>query len=156
MARLDFQGITVVSERGERAPRLARPASGPRWPFGTPSAGLFLGRVASPQSPPPLHPARTMYCNPGQQTRASRPAVRSAKQRRCHGHEDQTGCSEGSLDFCLDNRVHFKVAADTDGVSVQFAAGEQLVDRARARYREGLDLVIDDVVVDTIRVSVQL
>jgi hypothetical protein len=39
---LDFQGITRVSERGERAPGLARPAPGPRWPFGTPSAGLSL------------------------------------------------------------------------------------------------------------------
>jgi len=26
----------------------------------------------------------------------------------CHGQEGRTGCSEGSLDFCLDNGVHFK------------------------------------------------
>jgi len=26
----------------------------------------------------------------------------------CHGQEGRTGCSEGSLDFCLDNGVHFR------------------------------------------------
>jgi hypothetical protein len=30
-------------------------------PIGTPSTGLSLGRVASPQSPPPFHPARRAY-----------------------------------------------------------------------------------------------
>src|SRR5580698_1161434 len=40
-------------------------------PFGTPSTGLSLGRVASPQSPPPFHPARWMYRKPGRHTRAS-------------------------------------------------------------------------------------
>ena len=31
-------------------------APGLRWPFGTPSAELSLGQVASPQSLPPFHP----------------------------------------------------------------------------------------------------
>jgi hypothetical protein len=38
-----FQGIAPVSERGEAVPRAGSPPSGPRWPFGTPSAGLTLG-----------------------------------------------------------------------------------------------------------------
>jgi hypothetical protein len=43
-----FQGIAPMSERGEAGPRTGSPHSGPRWPFGTPSAGLTLnGLLAS-------------------------------------------------------------------------------------------------------------
>ena len=56
-----FGGITLVSERGVRSsgPAVADPEA--RWPFGTPSTGLSLGQVASPQSLPPFRPAGGPY-----------------------------------------------------------------------------------------------
>ncbi len=59
-----FQGMALVSD-GVGKKEGPHP---PTWlgaafevPIGTPSAGLSLGRVASPQSPPPFHPARRGY-----------------------------------------------------------------------------------------------
>ena len=72
MAGMDFQGMTLVSERGENAPELGLPALEPKWPFGTPSTELSLGRVASPQSPPPFHSAGCMYGVQGRRTRSRR------------------------------------------------------------------------------------
>jgi hypothetical protein len=57
-----FQGMALVSDGCKEGPQPATwlGAAG-RVPIGTPSAGLSLGRVASPQSPPPFHPARRAY-----------------------------------------------------------------------------------------------
>jgi len=95
--------MTRVSERGERAPGPALPAPGARGPFGTPSAGLSLVGLRPRR-------ARLRFTRPdgctrkhGLHTRASR----QGKQRRCRGHEDPTGCSEGSPVFGLDNGVHY-------------------------------------------------
>ena len=58
-SRWIFGGMALVSDGGKEGPHP------PAWlgaafavPIGTPSTGISLGRVASPQSPPPFHPAR--------------------------------------------------------------------------------------------------
>src|SRR5579859_3480927 len=53
-----FGGIARVSDGGKRSPVTAVTEDRGVVPIGPPSAGLSLGRVASPQSPPPFHPAR--------------------------------------------------------------------------------------------------
>src|SRR5262249_35710532 len=57
----------------EEGPRANRVVGGPRgFAVGAPSAGLSLGRVASPQSPPPFHPARPLYSGVAQRGKVIR------------------------------------------------------------------------------------
>ena len=52
-------------------------------------------------------PAEPASVSPGGKDVSQARSANKSNQRRCHGHDSRTGCSDGSLVFCLDNGVHF-------------------------------------------------
>ena len=111
---------------GQTEVRFERHHSGVRWgrmspwamqprghsAIGAPSAELSLGGLLASRAH--LRFTRRPGCTAtaaGKQEQAAQ----QDNQQTCHGHEGWTGCSEGSLVFCLYNGVHLTIRRVKDG-----------------------------------------
>src|SRR5579863_3059995 len=92
-------GIAPASEGGEESP----------WPWERPGARAPSARLRPGYPLVGCSPAEPTSVSPGVRGVSQLSSVNKSNQRKCHGHEGRTGCSEGSLDFCLDNGVHLRV-----------------------------------------------